>query len=127
MRISDGSSDVCSSDLSGGTARGKLGVEADLGQQFLYGGVGRARRLKRGQAFGDQPGGAPAGGQAVDRVLRRTLHSTPVRKQRLPAHPQTVSLPSPLSPLPPPQPHHTAPQPPYAPASPPPHRPRTPP
>src|SRR3546814_15149387 len=70
MRISDGSSDVCSSDLSGGTARGKLGVEADLGQQFLYGGVGRARRLKRVQAFGDRPGGAPAGeiGRASCRV-----------------------------------------------------------
>src|SRR3546814_2823580 len=91
MRISDWSSDVCSSDMSltsgqsGGTARGKLGVEADLGQQFLYGGVGRARRLKRVQAFGDRPGGAPAGVEAVDRVLRDKLNPAPVGKGDLPA------------------------------------------
>src|SRR3546814_15520258 len=94
MRISDGSSDVCSSDLSGGTARGKLGVEADLGQQFLYGGVGRARRLKRVQAFGDRPGGAPAGVEAVDRVLRDKLNPAPVGKGDLPAPPKQVALPS---------------------------------
>src|SRR3546814_1623131 len=94
MRISDGSSDVCSSDLSGGTARGKLGVEADLGQQFLYGGVGRARRLKRVQAFGDRPGGAPAGVEAVERVLRDKLNPAPVGKGDLPAPPKQVALPS---------------------------------
>src|SRR3546814_4027221 len=100
MRISDWSSDVCSSDMSltsgqsGGTARGKLGVEADLGQQFLYGGVGRARRLKRVQAFGDRPGGAPAGVEAVDRVLRDKLNPAPVGKGDLPAPPKQVALPS---------------------------------
>src|SRR3546814_4843199 len=93
MRISDGSSDVCSSDLSGGTARGKLGVEADLGQQFLYGGVGRARRLKRVQAFGDRPGGAPAGVEAVDRVLSGKLNPPPGGTGDLTATPKQVALP----------------------------------
>src|SRR3546814_13248735 len=110
MRISDWSSDVCSSDMSltsgqsGGTARGKLGVEADLGQQFLYGGVGRARRLKRVQAFGDRPGGAPAGVWAVDRVLRDKLKPAPVGTSDLPAPPKQGALPSHLAPLHPSQP-----------------------
>src|SRR3546814_1535293 len=113
MRISDWSSDVCSSDLGAGEDMG-----ADLGAllENADGDLLAAFRRKLAQPDGRRQTGR-TGTDDDHVVLHRFAFHDP--SPPLPARPRTSSIPRPPAPLPPPRPPPTRPPPTPRPPSPP--------
>src|SRR3546814_6480983 len=101
MRISDWSSDVCSSDLPGRSGRGRRHENARSRVRQLCDGQHAARRERVYRAFG-QPRSRRGGGREGGAAARLSLARSPARPPPAPPPPPPPPPPAPPPPLPPP-------------------------